>query len=834
MQLLSFLLLILHTGCIAEDEPAGEKGDITGNEFPVKVTLQMPSASTPGTRAISEIDENRVENINVLAFKADESKPSGWKLAYRAQGTSIADQPGDNPGKARKRFVVNLIKDETGQQLLVMLANVHSQLERMGNIRMGMDKDELLGSLVFENATGWSTPAQEAGDDPFIPFPMWGEVSVRINDATTHIDGVNLLRGIARVDVLLADAVSDFVLDEVYVYNSKSKGRIVPDTACLDGGTSKVKSATVPTGVINNHTPLKYVVPAGMERLFERSIYLFEAKGVAIGNASQATCLVVGGTYRADGKTTYYRVNPFEKDLLRNHRYRIYIMDVSGSGYNTPQEAFEANTFNMESETKEWDDSDITDIAFDSQYILGVGPGVLSLPHKAFIAAGAENRLSVYTDYPRGWSVAKISDTPAQTSPANWLSVQNATTGEAMAKKNLWLKLEENRTTSERTAYILITAGRLQYTVTVKQEVNPDPEQAIVVPRANCYMLQPGGTPILIPVSRANSDGVEERIGADDVYTVDLLWTDHPGGVKAVSNKPAAAIDQLLTEGQGKNGYIRVRPGTEEGNAVIAVKVNGEVKWSWHIWITAYAAQLYDDNYQPFSTSGGTNTHNGYVFMDRHLGALTGYTSADMAVLDYSKTGMLYQWGRKDPTPTGTMATNVRPALYRADGTSSTSLVRDVNGVGSLAQSIKNPTWLYYSTEAANWYGSRSDYLWNTTGNLKTVYDPCPRGWRVPIYKNNMHSFANSPWKGVELWPLPGWDNGRTWTSFGYYPASGYWMGGTTGGIKGIGTYIYSRSATINGNNSAGLCSPNNGSSPQPSGTPIRRDLATPVRCVKE
>jgi hypothetical protein len=81
------------------------------------------------------------------------------------------------------------------------------------------------------------------------------------------------------------------------------------------------------------------------------------------------------------------------------------------------------------------------------------------------------------------------------------------------------------------------------------------------------------------------------------------------------------------------------------GNAVVQIK-NGsnEVLWSWHIWVTGYDPNSGGTTY---SRSNGTKT---YVFMDRNLGATAAATSTatDQAS---AVSGLLYQWGRKDPFP---------------------------------------------------------------------------------------------------------------------------------------------------------------------------------------
>ncbi len=1061
--LLSLSLLLV--GCLAEEVLEEGRGKATGDETLVTVTLRMPATTTPApdTYAISVEDENEVATIDVLVFKPNAARSSGWEFAYKTKGNTITDQSGDNPIRGKKKFDVRLLTDEDNLQKLVILANVRNQIEVLGELSPGTDKDELLGVLVFANAGSWNANndnSQPVGaPDRFLPFPMWGEVTADIRKSTTQISGVTLLRGIARMDVVLANAVTGFELNEIYVYNSKNKGQIVPAVAHLDGFNARVKMATVPDGAINNITPLRYEVPAGMERVFERTIYLFEARGMAAGQASEATCLVAGGTFASDTQTTYYRIDFFRKDaegndmadyddVLRNHRYRIYITAVSGSGYKTAQEAFDSRPLNMKTEIKAWDDSGMTDVLFDEQYMLAVGPSEFSFFRDALPIAMEKNRLSVYTDHPLGWKIEEVVDAADGITPVSWLSVQDDTTGTAEVKKNLWLRVGENNTGNERTAHIVINAGRLRHTVVVKQSIDPGAEllvldpltgkeisgllftapkdaqpaarqfsvqwnpvsaspsittslsgnnpaftfqtgsdvivsghipagayqqtftvfptpimktdltdnpfmervtrveytvtnesktatrslflrqlaynliyitenfysmdggeysftvksnypwkaeiiqwgdqlgknviaqlittsgaantntginvrfrtvndlsvrnvldgtakikftnlydetvtetvslyclTGIVLDESNTYMVNPGGYPILIPVSRANAGGVT-RIGTGDTYTADLLWTDHPGGVKYTTGQ-AAAIDRIFAIGTGDSGLIQVVPGAQEGNSVIAARVGAAVKWSWHIWTTAYTTSLYDDKYVPLQDPLNTKNNNGFVFMDRNIGGLTGYNTANMNPVNYSKTGLMYQWGRKDPMPTGVSDNNER-TLYNATGTGSTNRILKASG-GSLELSIAYPSTFYFRTTAPNdWYstsGGQNANLWNSTMNQKTVYDPCPKGWRVP----RSGTGTQSPWSGLSVAGLT-WNKGYTWTNAGYYAAIGYRVS-TTGVIANVGVTSEVWAANTSSTNAYAMRAASNSINPSYA---VARACGFSVRCVRE
>ena len=153
--------------------------------------------------------------------------------------------------------------------------------------------------------------------------------------------------------------------------------------------------------------------------------------------------------------------------------------------------------------------------------------------------------------------------------------------------------------------------------------------------------------------------------------TAGLYWEDEPGLIKSIA-----------LEGTGENAKIKVLVNRlKEGNAVVSYRVNDQVYWTWHVWVT-------DDPTVNGSTYrlGFEKDKNGlsvtdWKWMDRNLGA----TSANFLGNDWHKSqGLHYQWGRKDPFPAfghkdGTMYEisgeigNMRNqyAVYRTGSTSS-------------------------------------------------------------------------------------------------------------------------------------------------------------------
>lgn len=213
-----------------------------------------------------------------------------------------------------------------------------------------------------------------------------------------------------------------------------------------------------------------------------------------------------------------------------------------------------------------------------------------------------------------------------------------------------------------------------------------------------------------------------------------LLWQDR-------YTDGAGFITSVSLGGDGRVSFS-TSDRFEAANAVIAVYdasgATGNILWSWHIW-------------RPGKEAVAMPVETGYEVMNMNVGAWSDESgSAD-------SFGMLYQWGRKDPFPaadvlSGDTNTKGRP-IYNIAGetvsvTNSSWYNTDNN---TLAYSIANPTVCLsnYSQYSASkdWLksGTGVDALWgNPAGNekdeenkyinkgSKSIYDPCPAGWRVP------------------------------------------------------------------------------------------------------
>jgi hypothetical protein len=259
----------------------------------------------------------------------------------------------------------------------------------------------------------------------------------------------------------------------------------------------------------------------------------------------------------------------------------------------------------------------------------------------------------------------------------------------------------------------------------------------LIQDESNTYIVKPNGTGLLIPVARANkSDLGPNQIGANDAFTAELVWTDNSKGVASDSN-----IKIVKAAGKGDTGYVLVLPGSAQGNAVVAAKVGGNIIWSWHIWVS-----------KEEPTAIG-------IFMDRSLGALgTTPGSADAV-------GLNYQWGRKDPLPKiFTVGDKGKSqAIYDSNGKSISFAITEPQ---SLKDVISHP--LYHPIAKVNvttdWCSTSNNLFWNP--DKKTIYDPCPKGWRIAKTKtlNGEDGYqANWDKDGVMIQKQGGWYAGSGW-----------------------------------------------------------------------
>ena len=218
-------------------------------------------------------------------------------------------------------------------------------------------------------------------------------------------------------------------------------------------------------------------------------------------------------------------------------------------------------------------------------------------------------------------------------------------------------------------------------------------------------------------------------------------------------------------------GKVKLITNGKEGNALIAVKdADNTILWSWHIWMTDQPA---DQNYE-------NDVLGSFVMLDRNIGAIR----ADRGTGDEWKeaSGLQYQWGRKDPFAPGKFT--------------------DHSGQFTAAESLKYPT--EFGT-SSNWTSETQVNFWNA--GKKTIYDPCPVGYRVPM-ENVWYGFSSegsSNYVTESQVSSTTYDNGWSFyrnssSETAWYPVTGYYYYGINSYSNSSYGYYWSADKNGGGN----------------------------------
>ena len=272
----------------------------------------------------------------------------------------------------------------------------------------------------------------------------------------------------------------------------------------------------------------------------------------------------------------------------------------------------------------------------------------------------------------------------------------------------------------------------------------------------------------------------------------------------------------------------------QSGNAVVAVKNYGTTVWSWHLWfapkdaldkipVTNHQGVVYNFTketlgWKPTQWSGSTYTSARTVKVKVEQTVANNGTKAYTVINITQNPGSvkqgattLYQFGRKDAFPGVVSSALVASSHFTQDAGDNMSIV---NG-------ILNPDKFY--TGSYSWHSDYGYYnLWSAdntvTGDInqgndnpvvKTVYDPCPAGFKMPANNaftgfttTGLNSSTQSEFNVDGIGDPQQWTNNfghNFWTSSSktatiYFPASGY-RRALGGSLYNVGSYGYCWSA---------------------------------------
>ena len=315
---------------------------------------------------------------------------------------------------------------------------------------------------------------------------------------------------------------------------------------------------------------------------------------------------------------------------------------------------------------------------------------------------------------------------------------------------------------------------------------------------ANSYIVPSTGYYSFTPTRGNDTDLIE------GIESVEVLW-------ETFGTDEAVSKGDLIKSVALADGYVVFSTADtfREGNALIAAKdVYGNILWSWHLWLT-------DDTIREQEYPNGAG-----VFMDRNLGA----TSCEPNTV--GALGLFYQWGRKDPFVASQTTSSYVMAQISSEWPQpvQSTLVTDVD------YSVQHPTtFILGNSYTGDWYYDGSNTKTDDTrwDEVKTIYDPCPAGWRVADaddwFSAGFSSSYNSELNGIRL----GLGDDYAW-----YPGNGY--------ISPYqflidGTSLYGNVWTVDVNETSGVSIGysyySSGNSPSRSSS--RRASGQGVRCQK-
>ena len=297
-----------------------------------------------------------------------------------------------------------------------------------------------------------------------------------------------------------------------------------------------------------------------------------------------------------------------------------------------------------------------------------------------------------------------------------------------------------------------------------------------------------------------------------------VVWADEAGLVQFGATK--------IVHDASNNAFVQFEVPVatiKNGNAVIAVTKDNVVVWSWHLWF------IHDD---ALNTITCTNFQgHEYKFTQETLGwkytawSATTYSAPRSVKVKVEQTqgqasgkqvgyititqnngntrqgyATYYQFGRKDALP-GINA--IAQGSYSFDNTP---------GGHSIGDAIQHPWNMFRlagigTTYYVNWCNAAYYNLWsmdntvtgfNDNAVVKTIYDPCPAGFKMPA-SNAFTGFTTNGQNGGSMNVSGAWDYGYNFNNkisspdaTVWFPALGsrdYYYNGRLFGVGGVGSY---------------------------------------------
>lgn len=479
----------------------------------VSLTYDTPALRTPQTRALSVEQESELKlaTTRVMIFN------NNGEYQYDAPLTKIDRSTTD---KQQGTLTVQ-IKPEKGLGIVV-LANL-TEAEKARPVKLGTKKTDILKSFAYSvdkntdfATTGlpmWGEVTQVTVDQNAGAVSTLTE-TIHLLRAVARVDvGLNMKeKGTEGKDgdfdetsqTLISTIVDPannsskrvkWTLLETKFYNAATQGLVAPAEGNykLDGTKLKATAPTLP------QTPGKQTLTyAVTDNLLKRNIYVPEVDNpdptvTQNGNETDPTkdtkymdrpYLILKLQYdevddsnnvKAGGAngTTYFRVDFLKREgeeatakytylpLLRNYRYKVDIQNIGGLGFDKEDDAKKGPSANIMYNVLVWDESEMSNVVYDGQYMLGVNDDKLT-----FYKDGGTYSIKVQTSWSKGFEVKGLPD---------WLEVESikptdATADKPTDEKVVTFKVKDPAAVTEiREGKAYIQAGRMRWDLDITQ-----------------------------------------------------------------------------------------------------------------------------------------------------------------------------------------------------------------------------------------------------------------------------------------------------------------------------------------------------------------------------
>ena len=337
---------------------------------------------------------------------------------------------------------------------------------------------------------------------------------------------------------------------------------------------------------------------------------------------------------------------------------------------------------------------------------------------------------------------------------------------------------------------------------------------------ASAYTSTVTGTNILNPFINHAGNGITDPYIANNngctPAKAELVWQDAMNLVTDI---------KYNADSNGGNISFKVdRSSIRQGNAVIAIKdASDAILWSWHVWVTD------EDINDVIEITNHQNVK--YNFMPVNLGQCDGntityaersckvkFTAGDQSkeitikqlanVIATGDNHPYYEWGRKDPFYPSNGMDNTTKTWYDKEGIPSTDNPAKANlstGAACIKNYILKPNVMHATNTADKlflnlWSANNSSVSFSDPSvTIKTIYDPCPVGFRLPV--SNCFSGFTTTGESVESTSeINGFydDNRIGWCLYTdatrsrtiFFPSTG-WRNYVTSAVKGVNVWGY-------------------------------------------